>query len=854
MSDRRCRAGGFQLDARGEVRRAFLTRIASLLPHLPAGHGFLVEATADGLPLSVIASSGLADASLRSLARESSGALLRQSPRTAPTALRPGWHERWGVLVHRPDPPRRPTIGTDEPADAPVRPVDRPAPRLDVDLPGGVWLGIQSYWISRGSSEIAYPTRLRLSAPPGEISSAVIRTTGAILSRLGPGFDVEWAGLDDRRRRLWREGRLRRWDGWRPPHGTPDGLVPLFELRIPRPFPDREALDHHLVLLGASGAGKTTLLVRLAADAIRRREPVALFDLHGDLAPSVLAQLPGSSRQRVLAIDPSVDDGTGPGIAVLGAGDRSERSVAHVVAALKRLSTDGTDIYWGFRLERIFDTLVRLAQEEEGTLLDVYDLLTNPDRREASRLSTRLPAAERFLAELPPLLKRNPEYLGPATARLARVALSPRLAQLLAPSPATSIPLDPLFDGSRPLLLRIPLAEIGPEASGFAATLVLTRLYLEAARRERSRPILFVLDEAQAFSPRLLTEILSEGRKFRVRAAIASQYADRLAPELRDAAAGAAGTHLVFRLPPPAARRASPWAGLPESEAGSVLPTLRDGWARVSSLADGAPRFWRSAPSRAPLGTGAWSDQVRATRREFGSTGPEDRSGAWDADARLLLGLAGERSPVSVGALLDRLGRTNGAPPPGFLERVDALERRGLLLRGASGISLTAAGSRRLGASSEHGATRESGEHRQLLLGAFRIFAGRGERIDILPQGRYDTRLPDAVLRLLGERLTSLPPGELERRVVERRRSWAWRYSGGRDIYLEAEVSGAERPDRIRHGLAKAARAGAFALFLVADARRGRRVREVLLRSGAARGSWAVWTLPLARIRHGLDG
>jgi hypothetical protein len=64
-------------------------------------------------------------------------------------------------------------------------------------------------------------------------------------------------------------------------------------------------------------------------------------------------------------------------------------------------------------------------------------------------------------------------------------------------------------------------------------------------------------------------------------------------------------------------------------------------------------------------------------------------------------------------------------------------------------------------------------------------------------------------------------------------------------VYVEAEVSGALRPERVRHGWTKAAGRGVFVLFVVGDAMRARRVRAALQRAGVPRDRAQVWTLSL---------
>jgi hypothetical protein len=130
-----------------------------------------------------------------------------------------------------------------------------------------------------------------------------------------------------------------------------------------------------------------------------------------------------------------------------------------------------------------------------------------------------------------------------------------------------------------------------------------------------------------------------------------------------------------------------------------------------------------------------------------------------------------------------------------------------------------------------------------LLAEAFRIFARRGYRLELLRQGRFDTPLPDARLKLVPDAARHASPDALCRTLDRARRGWAWNYFGARDVFVEAEVSGALRPERVRHGVRKAGRANAFVLFLVSDARRARRVRAALRTIGAGRDRAGVWTL-----------
>jgi hypothetical protein len=607
------------------------------------------------------------------------------------------------------------------------------------------------------------------------------------------------------------------------------------------------------IVLGASGAGKTTYLARWAAQVVRRGEPLFAVDLHGDLAPAILARLAPEERRRVVAVDatrPPV-----PGITAVVSDGPRDRAAAHLVAALKRLTPDGTDLYWGFRLERIFDTVVRLALESGGSLADMYDLLTSADRRDAARLSTRSVELARFLDELAPVVRRNPEFLWSAATRLSKVMLVPPLRELLSPDDG-GLPIEELLFGHRVLLVRLPFASLGPEAAGFAATLVLGRVYFGvAAASERSPvppPISMVLDEVQAFSPYLVAELLTEGRKFGIRAVIATQYPDRLARELASAARGALRGFVAFRVPRPTAVEVGRWLGLRPDAATEVLPNLPTGEGLVlDTLADGVRPIPPEA-STAPAGTDDWDDAVKATRREFSvsaSTSNEENESD-EPTGRLLLAVLSAtesgrevRREHVVAAAMQLPGPWTD--PAILAHRLSTLLRDGYLTETQDALRLTAAGERRLGLTVPTGATRESAEHRALLLATFRKFAVRGYRLEILRQGRFDTTLPDARFRQLPSREELRVPADLADEIERRRERWAWRFFHGRDVHVEAEVSGALRADRIRHGVRKGLRRDAFVLFVVADAHRARRVRTVLRSMGLGVDRAQVWTLRL---------
>lgn len=773
-----------------------------------------------------------------------------------------GWRRRFGVLVATRPEERRPDSGSRE-------------GRAILGLPNpmalhGSWIDTRTYWVPRSEGGLWSARLYRLAFPERQPPDPWVEAAGTTLA-------AHWTtvlGVPCTARELsgWRVRRA-----WAQTSSDPaprEAWVPVGLDRavaaasLPRPALSVASLHRepgHFAVFGTSGAGKSTFLAEMAVESIRRGESVVAIDLHGDLTVGIVQRLSGVDRRRVIALD--VSRPPTPGINILGGTtDRDlERSVAHLVAALKRLSPDGEAIYWGFRLERIFDSFIRLVQEEGGSLVDLANALQSPARREALRARTRRPELARFLDEIAPVLQRQPDFLWPAASRLSKVALVPALRDLLAPE-GVGLDWERASSTGRSLLVRLPFAEIGSEAAALASTLLLARVYLSHVAANSTgarapRPLLLLLDEAHVFSPRLVGEILSEGRKFGVRALVSTQYPERLSSDVEHAARGTVGTHVCFRVPPSSVRATTEWLGIDRRLSPDHLSALPTGSAIV--VGRGVDTLVTPTPPLAP-DPQAWPSTVDASRRECGLE--EDRpmsdvetNDLGEATEALLLSvLVAQESgvPTTEAQIVSSAARSMapGGDPADLLTPWSKLVRLRQVLPTPTGWALGSSGAEALGIGRRTGATRESAEHRALLLEAFRVFARKGCRLEILRQGRFDTTLPDARLTLLNDGPVRVSPGELASRIDRARTGWAWRFFHGRNVNVEAEVSGALRAERIRHGCRKALRDGAHALFLVADATRARRVRTVLREMGLSPDRAQVWTLRGAMRARGEPG
>ncbi|HEV2165880.1 MAG TPA: DUF87 domain-containing protein, partial [Thermoplasmata archaeon] len=393
----------------------FLRRLAGRLADHPRGSAVLIETSGITEPLVVPGSPELEEAIERA-AFGLPGVLERLRPAPA-DPHRGAFAERFAVLS--PSPPTDPGGPMDDGtrkafAGREAKPLGdgRPEESCPIEGPVPDVLEAQWHWFSTGGNDLAVRVRIRVSAPRVLGAPKIVGAVARICAQLPPGrpaVRVAAMPASRRRRRSWTRGSLDRF--W---EGAPFSLSPLeaaHAVRPRRPMPalDDRALARHVVVLGASGSGKSSFLARLAIDRISRGQATVVLDVHGDLGPAISAGLDPAARARLTAVDVTLPAEEIPGVALFQSArpDERERESAHLVASLRHLSHDGSEVYWGNRLEQVFDVFVRLVEEEHGGFADLYELLSDPARREAARATTRRPVAARFLDDLPALLRRN---------------------------------------------------------------------------------------------------------------------------------------------------------------------------------------------------------------------------------------------------------------------------------------------------------------------------------------------------------------------------------------------------------------------------------------------------------------
>lgn len=304
----------------------------------------------------------------------------------------------------------------------------------------------------------------------------------------------------------------------------------------------------HAAFIGKTGSGKSTELVALAADDLRSGRAFTFLDPHGDAVRRLLDCVPHSEvervhfleiaeRRRPRSFNPLELDGADP-----------ELVAGQFVDTVREL-------YLGTGMPRqvhyLRNGLMTMLLKEPGdagpwTILDLYEVFVDPDRRKAFTVGLTDPLLQAFWDhEWPTRLGTGKDPSAEALInKLSAFIGYPSIRQIVAARRSSIRPRRIMDSGS---VLLVDLSRAARDHGRLFGSLLVARYCIDALARQdvpedQRRPHQLYLDEAHAFDTSSLRTIVTETRKFGLGATLATQYFDRMGEELRDAVLNDVGT------------------------------------------------------------------------------------------------------------------------------------------------------------------------------------------------------------------------------------------------------------------------------------------------------------------------
>jgi type IV secretory pathway TraG/TraD family ATPase VirD4 len=308
----------------------------------------------------------------------------------------------------------------------------------------------------------------------------------------------------------------------------------------------------HIHILGKTGTGKSTLMETLISQDIEAGRGCALIDPHGDLAERVVARIPVWRQQDLTYVD-LTNPGQGYGYNPLTHVSPERRSL--VASGVMELFEKMWPQAWGQRMEHILrNTLLALLDFPEATLADILRLYTDKVYRSGVIANISNEQVRTFWRKEYPkyTFRYEAEAVAPIQNKVGAFLADPRLYRFLV-TPTQPIRIRPIMDNNKILVVNLAKGRIGADSSSLLGGLLVTAISLAAFSRAevpeaKRRPFHVYIDEFQTFTTLSIANMTAELRKYAIGLVLVHQYFHQLAPDVRHAVLGNAGTLISFRV------------------------------------------------------------------------------------------------------------------------------------------------------------------------------------------------------------------------------------------------------------------------------------------------------------------
>jgi len=313
----------------------------------------------------------------------------------------------------------------------------------------------------------------------------------------------------------------------------------------------------HLAIIGLSGVGKSYLIENLIRQDIQHGTGFVLFDVHGDLADSVVAYLAGrASEHRELAdkivliepFDPVASIGFNP---LEQASSSSAHAQAQELASVLRMRWETRS--FGPRSEELMRHALYTLSVNNLTLLELPALLTQASVRERllEQVSDRTVLEywrDRYgsLSDGMRVVIREP-----LLTRVSAFLADPQIREIVGQRQTTFSFSKAIREGHW-VVVNLSKGKLGEENSAVLGSLLFTKLKLDVMAQakvpEEDRRLFAVYaDELQNLVGSNVLALIAEARKYRVSITTGQQFWDQLPPHMRTAVLGM-GSRIFFRL------------------------------------------------------------------------------------------------------------------------------------------------------------------------------------------------------------------------------------------------------------------------------------------------------------------
>ncbi len=309
----------------------------------------------------------------------------------------------------------------------------------------------------------------------------------------------------------------------------------------------KKSLFFHSIILGRTGTGKSNLLRILCNSYIKEPDSnLIIIDFHGSLSNQIVSL---ESKKDLIYLGTSEENGGKKIMMNILKGASSSSISLYLIQEIFSKESSLSGGTWGPRLQTIFTSVLReiISINPDATLSNFMETLL--DKKMMKSLADHADFNSRKVIEnLTSRWQSWMEYSASSINKLYPIVSDPHLRSLVS-SPEESINLmEELKKGDKIVVIDVSKTKFSATQGKIISSLIVNKIWTDILKSGGIKDTMIVADEAQNLNSSVLSEILSEGRKFNLYITVASQYLDQYDRYTREALLSNCGSIYAFNV------------------------------------------------------------------------------------------------------------------------------------------------------------------------------------------------------------------------------------------------------------------------------------------------------------------
>lgn len=313
--------------------------------------------------------------------------------------------------------------------------------------------------------------------------------------------------------------------------------------------------DYHTLVVGSTGSGKSTLTYNTIKEIISSKlGKVILIDPHGDTAHKLK-----STGAKYFEISPEASTG----INILfnyGSKEIKFKIAEDFVSIIKSTrEMQFSESFVGPRIEDLISRgIIALSEIEGATIVDLYNIIKNQDARDKIMKSYENENVRRYIEEIGEIPR---EEMAGTERALGRLALDPFIKSLIC-NPNDRGTLINKMEESDLILINLERSVFGYEDSRILSNIFAVYLWFTISSIGKGNYYMF-LEEAQDYQSKLISDMISAGRKFGLRIFFITTSFKAISSNLESLFFSNISNYVVMKLSDPDKIKIQEFMGIP---------------------------------------------------------------------------------------------------------------------------------------------------------------------------------------------------------------------------------------------------------------------------------------------------